>query len=78
VTKSLGFTLDHDRAQRTMTLSYPGYIEGMLFRLRPLGVKPASSPSLYVPPHYDSSDPQLPTSDTSPPATPALYPNPLP
>jgi hypothetical protein len=70
-TKFLGFTLDHDRAQRTLTLSYPGYIEGMLFRLRPLGVKLASSPSLYVPPHYGSSDPQLPSSDTSPPATPA-------
>jgi hypothetical protein len=43
----------------------------MLFRLRPLGVKPAASPSLYVPLHYGSSDPQRPTSDSSPPATPA-------
>jgi hypothetical protein len=60
-TKFLGFTLDHDRAQRTLTLSYPGYIDGMLLRLRLLGVKPASSPSLYVPPHYGSSDPQRPT-----------------
>ncbi len=55
----------------------------MLFRLRgtstpccsasdpSLGVKPAASPSLYVPPHYGSSDPQRPTSDSSsPPATP--------
>ncbi len=43
----------------------------MLFCLRPRGVKPASSPSLSVPPHYGSSDPQRPTSDSSPPATPA-------
>ena len=43
----------------------------MLFRLRLLGVKPAASTSLYVPPHYSSSDPQRPTSDSSPPTTPA-------
>jgi hypothetical protein len=70
-TRFLGFTLDHNRAHRTLTLSYPGYIDAMLFHLRPLGVTPAASPSLYVPPHYGSSDPQRPTSDSSPPATPA-------
>ncbi len=78
-TKFLGFTLDHDCAQRqrTLILPYPGYIDGMMVccsasnpwasSLR----QPASSPSLYVPPHYGSSDPQHPMSDTSPPATPA-------
>jgi hypothetical protein len=46
-----------------MTLSYHGYINSLLFRLRPDGVKSASSPSTYVPPHYGSSAPQRPTSD---------------
>jgi hypothetical protein len=52
-----------------MTLSYPGYINALPFRLRPDGVRPASSPSTYVPPHYGSSASQRPTSDSSPPAT---------
>jgi hypothetical protein len=69
-TKFLGFALALDREQRTMTLSYPGYINSLLLRLRPDGIKPASSPSTYVQPHYGSSAPQRPTSDSSPPATP--------
>jgi hypothetical protein len=56
-TKFLGFALAHDHEQRTMTLSYPGCINSLLFRLRPDGIKSASSPSTYVPSHYGSSAP---------------------
>ena len=67
--KFLGFHLEHDRAHRTLSLSYPGYITSLLRRLRPLGVKPASTPAVYTPPHFGSSAPQCPTSDSSPPAS---------
>jgi hypothetical protein len=67
----LGFPLDHNRSNRTFTVSYyPGYVFTLLTRLRPLGVANTSSPFIYIPPAYGSSEPQSPTSlDTSPPAT---------
>ena len=68
-TKYLGFHIVHNRVHRTLSLSYPGYIDALLLRLRPRGVKAASSPSIYTPPHYGSSQPQQPTHDSSPPAS---------
>jgi hypothetical protein len=69
--KFLGFALSHNRAQRTLSLSYPGYVDALLHRLRPNGVKPAASPAIYHPPVYGSSAPQHATTDSSPPATSA-------
>ena len=63
----LGFALYHDRAARTLDLSYPGYVDALLTRLRPSGVKAYGTPSVYTPPRYGSSTPQSPTVDTSPP-----------
>jgi hypothetical protein len=69
-TKFLGFTVQHDRPSRTLTVSYPGYVTTLLTRLRPQGVPPASSPSLYTSPSYGSRAPQSPTGpDVSPPAS---------
>ncbi len=48
-TKFLGFTINHNRSLKTLSLSYPGYVSTLLARLRPNGVRPASSPSLYTP-----------------------------
>jgi hypothetical protein len=68
----LGFALAHNRSSRTFTVSYPGYVSTLLTRLRPHGVAHTSSPFIYIPPSYGSSEPQSPTSlDTSPPATPS-------
>ena len=67
----LGLTIVHDRIARTITTSMPNYVANMLKRYRPDGVKLASSPSIYVPPIYGSTDPQLPTIDHSAPASPA-------
>jgi hypothetical protein len=70
-THFLGFKIDNDLMSRTLTLSYPGYVAALLTRLRPHGVSPAASPSLYTPPVYGSKAPQCPTGfDVSPPATP--------
>ena len=70
-TNFLGYTIVHDRVHRTITMSYPGYISSLLDRVRPLGIKPAASPSIYVPPVYGSRAPQTTTVDTSNPATTA-------
>jgi hypothetical protein len=67
----LGFTLAHNRSDRTFSVSYPNYISTLLTRLRPGGVAHAASPFIYTPPSYGSPAPQTPTAtDTSPPATP--------
>jgi hypothetical protein len=67
--KFLDFTLAHDRTARTLSLSYPGYTDALLTRLRPNGVKGYQTPSIYTPPLYGSSASQSPTVDSSPPAS---------
>jgi hypothetical protein len=70
-TKFLGFTLKHDRQLRTFAIFYPGYADALLTRLRPEGVKPCDTPSVYTPPRFGSTAPQVPTADTEPPASAA-------
>ena len=70
-TKFLGFTINHDRRARTLSIAYPGYIDALLARLRPEGVRPCSTPSIYVPPRYGLTTPPSATSDQDPPASPA-------
>ncbi len=70
-TKFLGFTLKHDRQLRTFAISYPGYADALLTRLRPEGVKPCNTPSVYTLPRFGSTAPQVPTADTEPPASTA-------
>jgi hypothetical protein len=70
--KFLGFSIHHNRSSRSLSLSYPGYIATLLTRLRPNGVTPTASPTIYTPPSYGSKAPQSPTGpDLSPAATPA-------
>jgi hypothetical protein len=71
-TSFLGLTLDYDTGIRALTISMPEYIPALLQLHRPLGVRLASSPSIYIPPKYDgSSAPQMTPEDTSPPASAA-------
>ena len=44
-----------------MSISYPRYIPDLLARVRPNGVKFASTPAVYTPPSYDRKGPQLST-----------------
>ena len=69
-TPFLGLTIAHDRPNRTLTVSYPGFIQKMLSHLRPNGVKSAPTPYIYSPPAYGRTGPQPTNIDTSPPATP--------
>jgi hypothetical protein len=64
--KYLGITIAIDRMQRHVTLSMPGYIAKLLKRVRPNGVKPASTPSIYSPPNYKNTRTQTATVDESP------------
>jgi hypothetical protein len=68
-TKYLGMTIAIDRFQRHVTLSMPGYITKLLKRVRPDGIKSATTPSIYVAPNYKSAKAQTATNDASPSAS---------
>ena len=66
----VGYQIDFDRRSRSVALSMPGYIEKVLHRFRPDGIRGAASPMLYTPPTYGSTNPQLVAApDASPPCT---------
>jgi hypothetical protein len=53
--KYLGMTIDINRQERHVTLSMPGYIiTKLLRRVRPQGVKSATTPAIYIAPNYKS------------------------
>jgi Reverse transcriptase (RNA-dependent DNA polymerase) len=62
--KYLGFSIDFDQSQRSVTLSMPGYIAKVLQRFAPLLKVGANSPAVYVPPKYGDGQ-QTPFIDTS-------------
>jgi hypothetical protein len=49
----------------------PGYINKLLKRVRPAGIKGAHTPSIYCQPNYKTAKTQTATVDMSPPASPA-------
>jgi hypothetical protein len=67
--KYLGINIDVNRKKRHVTLSMPGYIAKLMKRVRPAGVKAASTPSVYSAPNYKTTR-QTATVDESPLATP--------
>ena len=68
-TKYLGMDIAIDRTNRHVTLSMPGYVEKLLRKVRPKGIKGAATPSVYQAPNYKSPQAQTATVDGSPPAT---------
>jgi hypothetical protein len=68
--KYLGIDITINRKHRHVTLSMPGYIAKLLKKVRPDGVKAASTPSVYSPPNYKSTA-QTATVDSSPLASSA-------
>ncbi len=70
-TKYLGMTIDIDRVKRHVTLTMPGYVDRLLQRVRPDGVKAASTPAIYTSPNYANPGAQRANIDESPPATEA-------
>ncbi len=68
--KFLGFAVSHNRTACTFTV-LPRLRPHLLARLRPLGVPPCNSPSIYTPPVFGSRAPQSPITgpDLSPSVT---------
>jgi hypothetical protein len=65
-TKYLGMTIDIDRVARHVTLTMPGYVEKLLRRVRPNGIKGAHTPAKYTPPNYANPGAQTASIDPSP------------
>jgi hypothetical protein len=68
-TKYLGMTIDIDRKARHVTLTMPNYVDKLLQRVRPNGIKGASTPATYTPPNYSNPGAQKANIDESAPAT---------
>jgi hypothetical protein len=64
--KYVGLTIAHDRANDTITLSMPGYVEKALTRFGIINPKGANSPSVYLPPEYGKAVQYEESDDTSP------------
>ena len=66
--KYCGWTVDHDRVERSITLTMPGYVDKLLQRFEHLGISDMSgvnSPTIYTPPSYGKTV-HTPIIDTSP------------
>ena len=64
--KYLGMDININRTKRHVTLTMPGYIQKLLLRVRPNGIKGASTPAIYAPPNYAIPGAQKATIDDSP------------
>ena len=69
-TTYIGFTINFNRQQKTVTLSMPTYIAKVLERFVPTATHDAASPAVYTPPSYGARC-QMTNDDDSPPLTPA-------
>jgi hypothetical protein len=63
--KYLGMDIDIDRTERHVTISMPGYVAKLLQRVKPHGIKGASTPGIYTPPNYANPTSQRATVDLS-------------
>jgi hypothetical protein len=68
-TKYLGMDIDINRNQRHVTLSMPGYIDKLLQKVCPNGIKGANTPAHYIPPNYANPGAHTATVDESAPAS---------
>jgi hypothetical protein len=73
--KYLGMTIDINRKERYVTLFMPGYTTKLLRRVRPQGVKSATTPATYIAPNYKSPKAQIATIDELPSHPPHNYEN---
>jgi hypothetical protein len=70
-TKYLGMDININRDKRYVTLTMNGYIQRLITRVRPDGIKGASTPAIYVPPNYAKPGAQKASIDASSLATEA-------
>jgi hypothetical protein len=63
--KYLGMNIAIDRKQRHVTLTMPTYIERLLRKVKPDGIKGSNTPAIYNPPNYANPGAQRATVDES-------------
>jgi hypothetical protein len=69
--KYVGITLHHNRAQRHIDMSIPGYVQKAIQRFQRTNLKGADSPIIYVPPNYGKHQQEVPLDEPSVPLTAA-------
>ena len=69
--KYVGITLRHDRINRHIDMSIPGYVAKALKRFKRTNLKGADSPIIYVPPSYGKHQQEAPIEEPSTPLTAA-------
>ena len=69
--KYVGITLHHNRTQRYIDMSIPGYVQKAIQRFQRPNLKGADSPIIYVPPNYGKHQQEVPLDEPSVPLTAA-------
>ncbi len=64
-TRYLGTDIAINRIERHVTLSMPKYIDRLLCKIRPDGIRGSNTPAVYAPPNYANSGAQKATVDKS-------------
>jgi hypothetical protein len=64
--KYLGMDITINRDKHHVTLSMPGYVDKLLRKVRPEGIKSANTPAHYTPPNYSNPGAHTATVDVSP------------
>jgi hypothetical protein len=64
-TKYLGMDISINRKQRHVTLTMPKYIDRLLYKVKPDGIKGSNTPAVYTPPNYANPGAQRATVDES-------------
>jgi hypothetical protein len=67
--KYLGMDIAINRKERHVTLSMPQYIDKLLRKVKPDGIKGSNTPATYTPPNYANPGAQRATVDQSAPAS---------
>jgi hypothetical protein len=64
--KDLGMDIAINRRQRHVTLTMPGYVDKLLRKFCPDGIKGANTPAHYIPPNYSNPGAHKATVNASP------------
>ncbi len=67
--KYVGITLHHNKLQRYIDMSIPGYVKKAIQRFKRDNLKGADSPIIYVPPNYGKHQQEVPLEEPSVPLT---------
>ena len=71
VQKYVGITLKHNKLNRTIDMSMPGYVQKALLRFKRTTLRGADSPIIYVPPRYGKFQQEVHPDEPSTPLTAA-------